>query len=113
VGAALVALVVYLSLTPPPIDAGRFEGVKTGHVLAYAVLMLWFAQLLAAGWARAATGLAFVAMGVGLEFAQGLTGYRTFAVSDMVDNAIGVAAGLVLAWTPLGGALGAFERRFA
>jgi len=37
---------------------------------------------------------------VALEYAQGLTGYRTFAYSDMRDNAFGVLVGwIVVAWS--------------
>jgi len=32
----------------------------------------------------------FIAMGIALEFLQGMTGYRTFDVLDMAANAAGV-----------------------
>ena len=36
---------------------------------------------------------AFVAMGIGLEFLQGLTDYRTFEIADMLADAFGVSIG--------------------
>jgi hypothetical protein len=53
--------------------------------------------------------LALVLVGVVLEFAQRVTGYRSFAYGDMVDNALGVAAGLALGLTPLNRMLLAVE----
>lgn len=112
-GAAFVALVAWLSLTPEPPDAGRMGEVKIGHVAAYAWLMLWFAQLWESPRARIAIGLALALLGVGLEYAQSLTGYRTFAYADMRDNALGVAAGGLLVLTPLGRVIGAVDAAMA
>lgn len=50
-GWAFVVLVIYLSLNPDPIDAGRVEGVKVGHFIAYGWLMLWFAATPSLVWA--------------------------------------------------------------
>jgi len=109
----LVALVVWLSLTPDPIDVGGPEGFDPGHFIAYAVMMFWFAQLLRPGRGRIAAAIALVALGVGLEFAQLLTSERHFDPADMRDDAIGVAAGFLLAMSPLGMALQYLERRLA
>ena len=105
IGFALVALVIYLSLTPDPIDVGKIEEVKTGHFLAYAVVMLWFAQIYRSLRGRITVGLLLVLMGVALEYAQAIVGYRSFGYADMRDNAIGVTVGLILAFTPLGAVL--------
>ncbi len=45
VGWALVLLVITLSVTPAPIPVPMELGDKLEHVLAYAVLMFWFANL--------------------------------------------------------------------
>ena len=108
-GAAFVALVIYLSLSTQTIDAGRIEDVKTGHFLAYFWLMYWYSQVYRGRAARFAIAAALVAMGIALEYLQGMTTYRTFAFSDMRDNAIGVAAGLVLGWGVGGTALARLE----
>jgi glycopeptide antibiotics resistance protein len=57
-----------------------------------------------------AIAVAFALMGVGIEFLQGLTDYRTFDVADMVANAVGAALGFGIAQTPLGNALDWVER---
>lgn len=68
--------------------------------MAYAWLMWWFGQIYAHRPARLLTAIALVGMGVALEYAQGLTGYRTFAYSDMRDNAFGVLVGwIIVAWS--------------
>ena len=103
--------VAWLSLTPNPIQTTELDGVDTGHLSAYFTLMAWWAQLVRRGWPRVAVAAALVGLGIGLEFAQALTGYRTFDLADMRDNALGVAAGFALALTPLGEALRALERR--
>jgi hypothetical protein len=106
----LILLVVYLSLTPDPIDVGGPEGLDLGHFSAYFTLMAWWAQLVRRGWPRVVLAAALIGMGIGLEFVQGMTDYRTFDPLDMRANAVGVAAAFALALTPLGGALAAAER---
>jgi hypothetical protein len=44
-GWLLVASIIYLSLAPAPPSIDLPEGDKLEHVLAYAVLMFWFAQM--------------------------------------------------------------------
>lgn len=100
-GWLLVLLVVYLSLTPNPIQVPVAEGDKLGHVLAYGTLMIWFANLYASTARRIAFALGFVATGVALEFVQRWTGYRSFELADMIADAAGVAVGWVLAFPRL------------
>ena len=109
VGVALVALVAYLSLKPDPLDAGHFHGVKVGHFIAYATLMLWFSQIFRSTPGRIAVSLSLALLGVVLEYLQGATGYRTFAYSDMRDNTLGVIAGLTLGYAGLGELLGRLD----
>lgn len=97
VGWVLVLLVISLSLRPGPAVLADGLGDKLQHVLAYTVLMLWFATLYRARATRVAYAGGFVALGVALEFIQGATGYRSFEVADMVADAIGVALGWLLA----------------
>lgn len=108
VGAGFVLLVIYLSLTPHPMDAPSWWNFKLGHILAYAWLMFWFAQIYRRPAQRAALGVSFLALGIALEYVQGWVG-RDFAYSDMRDDGIGILIGLVLVLTPLGGALAAIE----
>ena len=97
IGALLIVFVIYESLTPHPIEVPIEQGDKYGHVLAYATLMAWFAQIYLGWSARMAWAVGFVAMGIGLEFLQGLTDYRTFEVADMMADAAGVSLGWLAA----------------
>jgi len=97
VGVALILLVIWLSLTPTPIEIPVEQGDKLGHLTAYGTLMFWFAQLHGQPRARLMYVLGFVALGISLEFAQGQTDYRVFEVADMVANAVGVLLGLIIA----------------
>lgn len=112
VGLAFVALVIYLSLThdPPPAPD---VGFKINHVLAYAWLMFWFAQVFCVTRTRIAIAIGLALMGVALEHLQGMTGYRTFSYTDMRDNAIGVMVGWMIATTPLGRTIPALDRILA
>jgi len=89
----MVAAVTGLSLMPDPPEPVEFGHVdKLEHLLAYGVMMGWFAQLVERErQGRWAVGL--VALGVGLEFVQGWSGYRIFDVLDMLANASGVLLG--------------------
>ena len=97
IGALLVAVVVYLSLTPDPIALPGANGDKGGHALAYATLMFWFAQLDGRLRRRIGCASAFIAMGISLEFMQRAIGYRSFDVFDMLAGALGVGAGWLAA----------------
>jgi VanZ family protein len=110
-GFVFVALVIYLSLTPDPVRAPTIHDFKTGHIIAYFWLMIWFAQLWASVPRKIAIAAALTLMGVGLEYAQAMTEYRTFAYSDMVDNGIGVAVGFLLSFTRLGRVKAVLEKR--
>jgi hypothetical protein len=109
-----IGLVVFLSLTPrpPEVDLGAYTD-KWEHVTAYALLMWWFCQLRTSRSARAQTGLGLVALGIGLEFAQRMTGFRMFEISDMVAGTLGVALGWLLAPSRTPNLLGWCQRRLA
>jgi VanZ family protein len=93
-GWAWAAAVVWLSLTPSPPQADFSYSDKLGHFAAYGLLMFWFARLYRKPMAYAA---GFIAMGIGLEVAQGALGYRTYEVFDMLANTIGVLLGWMAA----------------
>jgi VanZ family protein len=112
-GLCFIALVVYLSLTADPLQIDLPMPFKVGHVTAYAWLMLWFSQVVRSVRSRGLLALALVGLGVALEFAQGMTGYRTFSYSDMLDDGIGVAVGWALAVTFIGDFVVAIQRRRA
>jgi VanZ family protein len=97
IGYAMIAAILWASFTPEPPQIDIEQADKFGHMFSYAVLMYWFCQLYAATRMRLAHAVAFVAMGVAIEFAQQETGYRTFEYFDMLADAIGVALGWAVA----------------
>ncbi len=111
-GALLIALIWYLSLTPEPPNTGIENGDKIGHFLAYALLMGWFAQIYIQPKPRLWLLLGFILMGVLLEILQGMTEFRTYSYADMAANSSGVFIGLLLSQGPLARLLQQFEQRF-
>lgn len=109
IGWALVAVVIYFSVTPRPPEVPLDEGDKLGHLFAYGTLMLWFGQLHAQR-RRWITVAALVGLGIALEYVQRWTGYRSFDVWDMAANAAGVLLGLAAAPPRLPNFLVAAER---
>jgi len=110
-GIGFVLLVIHLSLTPDLPDVVVSANQKVGHVLAYGWLMIWFAQIHRSTGTRLVLAAAFCALGVTLEYLQGMTGFRGFEYSDMLLNSAGVAIGLALARTPLQNGLQRLEAR--
>ncbi len=110
-GWAFVALIIYLSVTPRPLDVPSVGGFKTGHILAYFWVTWWFGQIWRGPRQRIAAAIGFTLMGIALEYVQLWIGYRDFAYADMVDDGIGAALGLVAAFTPLGRAMAAVDAR--
>jgi VanZ family protein len=95
-------LCIALSLLPPIQLGGPPDSDKLGHFLAYFTLMAW-AVMLFKGWrARVLVAGALVLLGLGLEFAQAmLTTTRQGDSRDVLANAMGVLAGLLLGLTPV------------
>ena len=109
IGWGMTAAVIVLSLIPVPFELGEGQD-KIGHFTAYASLAFWFGMLRTGRSRQLGIAAAFTLMGVGIEFLQGLTDYRSFEVADMVANAIGAALGFALLQTPLRNALTWAER---
>lgn len=109
-GYGMILLMISLSLTPFVPDILIENGDKLGHGMAYAILMVWFAWLYPNLRTRLAYAAGFVVLGIALEFAQGLTEYRTFELADMAANAVGVALGWIAALPPLPNVLVLMER---
>ena len=105
----MVVSVVVLSLIPVEVDLGEGRD-KIAHFLAYGSLSLGFGMLFGGRARQLRIALVFVAMGVALEFLQGLTDYRSFEIADMIANALGAVLGWGLAQTPLGNGLEWVER---
>jgi len=89
-GMVWVVAVVWLSLTPAPVDSGVDHGDKVGHLLAYAGLMWWWGQL---DKHRMRVFVLFVALGAVMELLQGLTPTREPSLADMLANTVGAVLG--------------------
>lgn len=94
VGYFLVVFVIYSSLTSHTVKVDIADADKYAHTFAYFVLMGWFAQLYHSRQSVIVCVACFIAMGVGLEFMQGMTAYRSFDYFDMLANTLGV----LIAW---------------
>lgn len=90
--------IVWLSLTPAPPTIDVEQGDKLGHFAAYGLLMSVFCLIYDQWRTRLGYAAGFIAMGIALEFLQGMTDYRTFDPLDMLANAIGVLLGLAAGW---------------
>jgi VanZ family protein len=75
---------------------------KLEHLLAYLVLMLWFANIYTQDHRRLRLSAIFFVLGMCLELLQPLTPGRTLMITDVVINGIGISLGWILAKTILG-----------
>jgi VanZ family protein len=96
-GWGLIAVIVYLSLAHTSIGVPGQYGDKYGHVIAYGAVMFWFLQIYECTPSRITAAASLIALGVGLEFLQGWSGYRTFDYADMIADCIGVGLGWIAA----------------
>lgn len=110
-GWLLVLAIVFLSLTPTPPHLNVEQGDKIGHFAAYGLVTLWLAQPYTALRQRIWLALGMVALGIGMEYAQRATGYRSFEVADMAADALGVAIGWLAAPPRLPNLLSWLENR--
>ena len=113
IGLAMVAMVFVLSIisVPPEIKSFMVQD-KIMHMVAYATLMGWFAQIYRHDLTRLVLVLGFIIMGIGIEFLQGMTATRHFEVIDMVANTSGVVLAWALAYTWVGEVLPWLEKCF-
>ena len=96
---AIVALIVVClvpldGLPPLPDNSDKVEHLAGYFTLAAAAVQLFRGRYLA--WA----GVGLVALGIGVEFAQGMTTYRSSDPYDALANTVGVLLGLAMALTP-------------
>ncbi|MEQ1662058.1 MAG: VanZ family protein [Thiobacillus sp.] len=90
-----IALTLLVSLTPPLVHEGITHGDKLIHLIGYAILMFWWAQLIMQQRGRLA--LAVVVFGIAIEFLQGYTPNRQPDVFDALANSSGVLLGWLAA----------------
>lgn len=83
-----------LSSDLPSVDLGVSFTDKILHAGSYGLLMAWFLQLYHRRDSRITCMIAFIGMGILLEYLQGMTDYRSLEFEDMLAN----TAGVLLAW---------------
>jgi VanZ family protein len=102
-GLALALVILVLSLMPAEQLPEVRISDKVEHILAYVALAFWFGSICAR---RRFVWIALMLIGYGLlvELLQGGMGWgRQADLYDLIADAAGIAAGLLLAMTPLGG----------
>jgi len=105
-GWLMVAVVVWLSLSPSPPKGPDFpDSDKLLHGLTYLVLTGWFGQLYRSRAGRLGWAAGFAALGAVLEVMQGVGGIREASWGDGAANAAGAVCGWLLLRTRLATAL--------
>ncbi|MGB1582113.1 MAG: VanZ family protein [Nevskiales bacterium] len=99
-GLAWAITLCYASLTPVP-ESTPLPSDKLLHFTAYFILLFLFGSWVSNKRLPLVVVLGAV-MGMGLEYLQGLTDYRSFEWADGLANLTGAVAGAGLAATPLG-----------
>ena len=97
-----IAAVVVVCLMPGQ-DLPRLPlSDKLEHAFAFALLAASAVQLFVRGRALAVVATGLLALGVAIELAQAaFTTTRAMESADVVADAIGIAVGMLVAWTPL------------
>jgi VanZ family protein len=95
-------LVAALSPALPDLQLSKVLTDKWLHGLTFAFLTVWFSgQYARHSYWRLAFGM--LAFGALIEVCQRMLTYRSAETMDLVADAVGVAAGLVIAWVGAGG----------
>ncbi|HEX9875684.1 MAG TPA: VanZ family protein [Gammaproteobacteria bacterium] len=109
-GWGLVAAVTVGSLVPSGLIRGISLSDKLMHAGSYCLLMIWFAGLYARR-RHVLIAAVLLMLGLVLEILQHRTSYRMFDLTDMLANAVGVAAGFVVSFFVLEGWCQRLEKR--
>ena len=109
-GGLMLLAVGTVSLMPVP-DVGVND--KLSHLVTYFFLGGWFSLLatnrVSLGW----TIIGLIAYGILLELLQGMTAYRYAEWGDVLANASGTMAGILLYFSPLPRLLRFVDRKLA
>ncbi|MEO8314882.1 MAG: VanZ family protein [Pseudomonadota bacterium] len=101
-GLTMVLIITFLSLMPGDKLPDAHLSDKVEHILAYVALALWFGGIMTRS-SYLLIVLALLAFGVLIELLQGGMGWgRQADLLDLGADAVGIAAGLLLALTPVG-----------
>lgn len=111
-GLAILVVVVVCLMPMPAMPPLPDNSDKIEHLLAYFFLAALAVQLFASRRALWIVAIALVAMGIGIEIAQGaLTEYRSADPQDALANTVGVLLGMATLFTPWRNLLQRFEKR--
>jgi VanZ family protein len=104
IGCWLVVGIVALSLCPesPSPNHNISPRFKVEQFLGYLVLMLWFANLYTRDRPRLRLSAILFSLAMCLELLQPFAPGRTWMITDVVINGIGISLGWILAKTSLG-----------
>jgi VanZ family protein len=97
-GGLMLLTVGFVSLMPVP-DVGVSD--KFSHLLTYFLLAGWFSLIAASRVSLGWTIAGLLAYGILLELLQGMTVYRYAEWGDVLANASGTMAGILLYFSPL------------
>jgi VanZ family protein len=95
--AAIVALIVVCLIPLPPLPD---NSDKLEHLFGYFALSAAAVQLFGSRRALSLAAVCLVALGIGVEIAQGFTAYRSSDLADALANTLGVLLGMATALTP-------------
>lgn len=109
-GLFLIGGVTFASMVSVPAQVSSIlVDDKLAHIVVYACLMGWFAQIFTHDLTRLIFVLLLSGMGIGIEFLQATTPTRQFEVLDMIANTSGVVLAWALSYTWFGTILWRFE----
>lgn len=103
IGYGLIALVIYTSVTSDPIEieTGLPYQDKLFHMCAYLTLTAWFVQIFHTRRHLNRWAIAFICLGLSMEYVQSFEPARYAEFADILANTIGVTLGYALSATPL------------
>ena len=112
-GGCYIGFIVFECLTPAPLSIPVLnQHDKAEHLLAFGLMMGWFGQLAVERRLKAGMALAFMALGGGIEVAQGLMALgRSAEWNDFFADCLGVWLGHWCSQGRGGALLAALEAR--
>ena len=103
-GVAVLVIVLAATLAPkmPDVHDAGLHTDKWMHAITFTLLTVWFAgQYSRRSYWRIVVGM--LVFGALVEICQRIVGYRSAEVMDLVADAIGILAGVLIAWAGAGG----------
>jgi len=85
---------------------------KAVHFLSYFILVGWFVQLYPKLNSRISILISAIALGMLIEYLQGMTSYRSFDFADEIANSIGALSAFILARPPFDSLLATLDHWF-